>query len=596
MKPGMKIVSLLSTLAVLNGARSYSIGANGLESKRTDDKVVFPTAGRDHNDEIQIAPAIGPVGTVQTLETFATRPTKPVITLGTQASLATVATKETEPTRQTFASLGTKPTFATIATKETEPTRQTFATLGTKPTFATIATKETEPTRQTFASLGTKPTFATLATKETKPTQQTFTATLGTKPTQETVTATLGTKPTRETVTATLGTKPTRETVTATLGTHKTTPPTGTTTAFTTETRIPTTEETSTTTPPTGTTFLPTTEGTSTTTIPSINLDPSQLNNTACPSFLQIHRFLIELAQNHPGVSLLDDLYYSHENRPIMMVTVRPYILPHIKNARPNNELRYSHWMEAGLEGNACASVTMLLAMIQMLATSCPRNCQSNYYFIPVANPDGYEYARTTDSGWIKNREPFELNVARQVAANVCYGVRINYNFPPNNTWPLYGSSDPCSQVHRGPSPGSSKEADAMMSMKHSVPKLTISMTFLQRIAETYKEQHILFPLAYNSTYIPDYSTYKWIAHQGETYINSNGGVSTFKGRYYDYHPQSGTSMNYWYEAQPPCRSFSCKIVTQDETMGTKAERMFQGVSDMIDEIISPTPFPSGRK
>jgi len=245
------------------------------------------------------------------------------------------------------------------------------------------------------------------------------------------------------------------------------------------------------------------------------------------------------------------------------------------------------------LEGNACGSVTLVLSMIQILALNCQQNCQSDYYFIPVANPDGYEYARTTNSEWIKNREPFSPPSRRQAATDKCYGVHINYNFPPEETWSLYGSSDPCSEEHRGPFPGSSREAAAIMRMKHSVPKLTISMTFLQRVGKNFKpkNQIIIVPRAYMSTKIPEYQNYLWnYGKKGRDTINWKGGVFTVLHTFYYVKIQSGTSMDYWWGAQPSCKSYSSRLVMQDETMGIKAQRWLQALTNMIAAIIIVEP------
>jgi len=76
-------------------------------------------------------------------------------------------------------------------------------------------------------------------------------------------------------------------------------------------------------------------------------------------------------------------------------------------------------------------------------------------YFIPVLNPDGYEYNRTTNPGgggmWRKNRKNNGSS----------YGVDLNRNYGPTAYWnaPNGGSStDPSSDTYRGTAPFSEPE------------------------------------------------------------------------------------------------------------------------------------------
>ena len=80
-------------------------------------------------------------------------------------------------------------------------------------------------------------------------------------------------------------------------------------------------------------------------------------------------------------------------------------------------------------------------------------------YFIPVVNPDGYEYNRTTNpSGggmWRKNR--------RNNGGS--YGVDLNRNYGPYTYWnaPNGGSSTtPSSDTYRGTAPFSEPETNSI--------------------------------------------------------------------------------------------------------------------------------------
>lgn len=73
-------------------------------------------------------------------------------------------------------------------------------------------------------------------------------------------------------------------------------------------------------------------------------------------------------------------------------------------------------------------------------------------YVLPVMNPDGYEYSRTTDRFWRKNRRPVG---GGQV------GVDLNRNFSFGYGLDSGSSSSPWSDVYRGPSAFSEPETQA---------------------------------------------------------------------------------------------------------------------------------------
>lgn len=79
-------------------------------------------------------------------------------------------------------------------------------------------------------------------------------------------------------------------------------------------------------------------------------------------------------------------------------------------------------------------------------------------YFVPIVNPDGYVYNQTTDPDggglWRKNRSPITVD---------CFGVDLNRNYGfgyaiDNDC----SSSNPCSQVYRGPEAFSEPETKAI--------------------------------------------------------------------------------------------------------------------------------------
>jgi len=114
-------------------------------------------------------------------------------------------------------------------------------------------------------------------------------------------------------------------------------------------------------------------------------------------------------------------------------------------------------------------------------------------WVVPLVNPDGYEYSRTKDPFWRKNRDPIHKEdipqeIAKQLKADkngvVAYGVDPNRNYYDGNpdhmelyrpagdtaesTWDDFGyatSDNPKQETYRGPKGASEKEVQAMLGL-----------------------------------------------------------------------------------------------------------------------------------
>lgn len=81
-------------------------------------------------------------------------------------------------------------------------------------------------------------------------------------------------------------------------------------------------------------------------------------------------------------------------------------------------------------------------------------------HFVPVINPDGYEYSRNSKENryWRKNR----LKTVHKPPSSRCNGVDLNRNF--DYKWMVSGASaNPCSDVFAGPYAGSEPEVKSLM-------------------------------------------------------------------------------------------------------------------------------------
>uniref|UniRef100_A0A0K2UYJ2 Peptidase M14 domain-containing protein n=2 Tax=Lepeophtheirus salmonis TaxID=72036 RepID=A0A0K2UYJ2_LEPSM len=72
---------------------------------------------------------------------------------------------------------------------------------------------------------------------------------------------------------------------------------------------------------------------------------------------------------------------------------------------------------------------------------------------MPLVNPDGYEFTRTTNRLWRKNRAP-------PPSGSGCYGVDLNRNWNVSG-YGVGASDNPCSEIYKGPYPDSEPEVKA---------------------------------------------------------------------------------------------------------------------------------------
>jgi len=108
-----------------------------------------------------------------------------------------------------------------------------------------------------------------------------------------------------------------------------------------------------------------------------------------------------------------------------------------------------------------------------------------DWVFVPVLNPDGYEYSWTTDRLWRKNRQPTPLRFCRGMDLDRSYG----YQFDTEPT------GNPCSESFPGTDPW---EAVETSQMREWVTNQTESGTqFVSYLDLHSYSQQILYPYSY---------------------------------------------------------------------------------------------------
>ena len=96
---------------------------------------------------------------------------------------------------------------------------------------------------------------------------------------------------------------------------------------------------------------------------------------------------------------------------------------------------------------------------------------QTTYYIMPILNPDGYEYSRTSNRMWRKNRSV-------PPPGSNCYGIDLNRNYDVVG-FGVGASTDPCSESYKGIKPNTEAEVRAASDvvMRHK-DNIRVSLSF----------------------------------------------------------------------------------------------------------------------
>ncbi|XP_060804967.1 carboxypeptidase B-like [Amyelois transitella] len=196
-----------------------------------------------------------------------------------------------------------------------------------------------------------------------------------------------------------------------------------------------------------------------------------------------IHSLLDDLEYDYPSICTSGIIGKSLEGRDLKILK--------ISNSDASNACV---WMDAGIHARewiAPAVNTYIADHIARNFHELPTSVTNkDWYFLPVVNPDGYEYSHVRDRMWRKNRAWH---------GGQCVGVDLNRNFSYGYGGP--GSSDnPNHAFFRGPEPFSEPESCAVRDMLSSS-----GISFKVYITLHSYGQVILFPFAFTDKLCPDY-------------------------------------------------------------------------------------------
>jgi carboxypeptidase T len=230
-------------------------------------------------------------------------------------------------------------------------------------------------------------------------------------------------------------------------------------------------------------------------------LDREESRAKGYHTYDQQHDVLAKLASDHPDRAELVSVGKSVEGRDIWALHISSNVTGDTSN-KPGVVFTGCHhareWMSMEVPLDLASR---LVNEYDTDAAMKQRVDSSDIWVIPTVNPDGYEYSRTQDSWWRKNREPI-TDTGCSSADSACplpsskngqpiaYGVDPNRNYWDGNPdhFKLYRpdgdlpcntnddagvvSDSPDSDTYRGPKGGSEPEVQAMLNLELGKPNV----------------------------------------------------------------------------------------------------------------------------
>uniref|UniRef100_A0A6A7FQ59 Carboxypeptidase B-like n=1 Tax=Hirondellea gigas TaxID=1518452 RepID=A0A6A7FQ59_9CRUS len=260
-------------------------------------------------------------------------------------------------------------------------------------------------------------------------------------------------------------------------------------------------------------------------------------------TFEQMEWFLRDLESQYPDNVKLSTEGKSREGRNIYLVRVFQSSASAARSSgsvSSRGQPRPAVFIDGGIHAREWIAPATVLNMLMKQTENCAANtdCDYEYYFMPMMNPDGYEYTWTNDRFWRKNRSPPPLK-------NDCFGTDLNRNWNPQ--WGNIGSSsNTCKEIYRGTTPFSEPEttsAKNVMTRIANNPELDL----LVYLSYHSFGQLVLYPWGYTSDLAP---TKADLEKGGNVYNNALKGVHNVPyvvQQAAELYPASGASDDFAY-------------------------------------------------
>ncbi|CAG9788800.1 unnamed protein product [Diatraea saccharalis] len=217
-----------------------------------------------------------------------------------------------------------------------------------------------------------------------------------------------------------------------------------------------------------------------------------------------IYGFMDYLAKTYPAIVSVKSIGASYEGRDLKVLR--------ISNGKSTNKAVF---IDGGIHAREWISPATVTYFINQFAENFDVESDDikniDWYFLPVVNPDGYEFTHVGDRLWRKNRRiPF--------TGRACSGTDLNRNF--GYRWGGKGTSNnPCSDIYRGTKAFSEPETKALSDfITNSGANFTAYLTY-----HSYG-QYLLYPWGYDNVVPPDYKDLNAVGNRMAEAIKSTSG------------------------------------------------------------------------
>lgn len=197
-----------------------------------------------------------------------------------------------------------------------------------------------------------------------------------------------------------------------------------------------------------------------------------------------IHGYLDYLSATRSDYVSVETIGTSGEGRPLKVIK--------ISSGKSNAP---ALWVDGGIHAREWIAVSTVLYIVNELTENRDKLDEElrgiDYYFLPIVNPDGYEYSHERERLWRKNR--------RRNFGSYCAGVDLNRNWAYE--WGGKGSGKvACGETYQGPNAASEPETKAI-----SKYILANNSQFKGYITFHSYGQYILYPWGYAKKYTADH-------------------------------------------------------------------------------------------
>jgi len=206
-----------------------------------------------------------------------------------------------------------------------------------------------------------------------------------------------------------------------------------------------------------------------------------------------------------------------------------------------------------------------------------------DWHFLPVANPDGYDYTFTGDRLWRKTRRPN--------SGSSCRGTDPNRNW--DAAWGTTGvSADPCAQTFPGSGPFSEK---CTQNMRDRISELSGNIKLYMAV-HSYSQMW-LTPWGFGSPKPADYSELLDVANAGNDALRRTHGIRfevgtppdilySASGGAYDWAKSvAGIKYAYTFELRPSSYSWN-GFVVDASVIEPSGEEIWAALSTVADRIM----------